>query len=150
MDLSKFGKNNKYAYFPSIAAAWSLTSEDFMKNDTLFNSLKLRIGYGRTGNQEFNPVDAALPVGVYTAYNLISAVHFDNPDLKWKKVSSIDAGLDFTLLHSRFWGSIHYFNKKTINPILDFVISQPTAGSGTIYKKMDGIQAQKGWVTIMV
>ena len=144
---SKFGKNNKYAYFPSIAAAWNLTSEDFMKNNTLFNSLKLRIGYGRTGNQEFNPVDAALPVGVYTAYNSISAVHFDNPDLKWETVSSVDAGLDFTLLHSRFWGFIDYFNKKTINPILDFVISQPTAGSGTIYKNMDGIQAQKGWVT---
>jgi TonB-dependent starch-binding outer membrane protein SusC len=144
---SKFGKNNRYAYFPSVAAAWNITNENFMKGGNIFNSLKLRVGYGQTGNQEFNPVDAALPVGVYNGYNSINAVHFANPDLKWETVESIDAGLDFTILHSRLWGFIDYFDKKTKNPILDFAISQPTAGTGTVYKNMDGVQAQKAWVT---
>ncbi len=144
---SKFGKNNRYAYFPSVAAAWNINNEDFMKDNRVFSSLKLRVGYGQTGNQEFNPVDAALPVGVYNSYNSLNAVHFGNPDLKWETVESVDAGVDFTLVGGRVWGFVDYFNKKTKNPILDFVISEPTAGSGTVYKNMDGTQAQKAWVT---
>jgi iron complex outermembrane receptor protein len=56
-------------------------------------------------------------------------------------------GLDFAILNNRVYGSVDYFQKKTTNPILDFAISEPTAGSGTVYKNMDGIQAQKAWVT---
>ena len=144
---SKFGKNNKYAYFPSVAGAWVITNEDFMANNTIFNSLKLRVGYGATGNQEFNPVDAALQTGTYNGYNNFSPNHFGNDDLKWETVTSIDAGLDFTILKSRVWGFIDYFSKKTKDPILDFVISQPTAGSGTVFKNMDGKQAQEATVT---
>jgi len=144
---SKFGKNNRYAYFPSVAAAWNINNENFMKGGNIFNALKLRVGYGQTGNQEFNPVDAALNVGIYNGYNSVNSVHFANPDLKWETVESIDIGLDFTILHNRVWGFIDYFDKKTKDPIVDFVISQPTAGTGTIYKNMDGKQAPKAWVT---
>ncbi|HRI20404.1 MAG TPA: SusC/RagA family TonB-linked outer membrane protein, partial [Panacibacter sp.] len=144
---SKFGKNNRYAYFPSVAAAWNISNEDFMKNGTFFNSLKLRVGYGQTGNQEFNPVDAALAVSTYNGYNNLGVNHFANPDLKWETVESIDAGIDFTILNKKVWGYVDYFSKKTKDPILDFAIAEPTAGSGTVYKNMDGIQAQKGWVT---
>lgn len=144
---SKFGKNNRYAYFPSVAVAWNVTNESFMQDVKLFNSLKVRVGYGQTGNQEFNPVDAALSVGTYNGYNNFSANHFANPNLKWETVKSIDAGIDFTILNKRVWGTVDYFNKRTDDPILDFVISEPTAGTGTVYKNMDGIQAQKAWVT---
>ncbi len=144
---SKFGANNKYAYFPSVAAAWNITNEEFMKRQKLFSQLKLRLGYGQTGNQEFNPVDAALQTGTYNGYNNFSINHFGNPDLKWETVSSVDGGIDFTILKSRVWGFIDYFSKTTKNPILDFAISQPTAGSGTIFKNMDGVQAQKATVT---
>jgi TonB-dependent starch-binding outer membrane protein SusC len=143
---SKFGKNNRYAYFPSAAFAWNITNEDFMKNIKAINSLKLRLGYGQTGNQEFNPVDAALSVATYNGFNSLNTNHFGNPDLKWETVSSINGGVDFNLFKNRVYGFIDYFSKKTTNPILDFVISQPTAGSGTVYKNLDGIQAQKGWV----
>lgn len=134
---SKFGKNNKYAYFPSVAAAWTISNEDFMKNNSAFNSLKLRIGYGETGNQEFNPVDAALQVQTYNSFNNSSVNHYGNPDLKWETVTSVDAGLDFTILHNKVWGFVDYFNKKTIDPIVDFPISLPSAG-GTVFKNMDG------------
>jgi iron complex outermembrane receptor protein len=144
---SKFGENNRYAYFPSVAAAWNISNEGFMKNMTFFNSLKLRAGYGQTGNQEFNPVDAALAVSTYNGYNNQGVNHFANPNLKWETVSSIDAGIDFTILNKKVWGFVDYFSKKTPDPILDFAVAEPTAGSGTIYKNMDGVQAQEGWVT---
>jgi len=134
---SKFGENNQYAYFPSVAAAWNITNEDFLKNNGIFNSLKLRVGYGQTGNQEFNPVDAALQTQTYNSYNNSSVNHYGNPDLKWETVSAIDAGVDFTLWKSRIWGYVDYFNKVTHNPIVDFPIALPSAG-GTVFKNMDG------------
>ena len=143
---SKFGSNNKYAYFPSVAAAWNITNEDFMKSSHLFNSLKLRIGYGQTGNQEFNPVDAALQTATYVGFSNLQVNHYGNPDLKWETVSSVDVGLDFSILKNRVWGFIDYFDKTTKDPIVEFPISQPTAG-GTSFKNMDGIQAQKATIS---
>lgn len=134
---SKFGENNKYAYFPSVAAAWNITNEDFMKNNGIFNSLKLRVGYGQTGNQEFNPVDAALQTQTYNSFNNATVNHYGNPDLKWETVTAIDAGVDFTLWKGRIWGYVDYFNKVTHDPIVDFPISLPSAG-GTVFKNMDG------------
>ena len=144
---SSFGSNNKYAYFPSVAAAWNVLNENFLKNNTLFSTLKLRVGWGETGNQQFNPVDAAYSVGVYNGYNNFSVSHFGNPDLKWETVTATNAGIDFAILNNKIFGTIDYFNKKTTDPILDFAISEPTAGSGTVYKNMDGKQAQEAWVT---
>ncbi|MFL5789203.1 MAG: SusC/RagA family TonB-linked outer membrane protein [Flavisolibacter sp.] len=144
---SKFGANNRYAYFPSFAAAWNITNEDFMKRNTIFNSLKLRVGYGITGNQEFNPVDIAFQPGTYNG-GAFSVNHFGNPNLKWESVTSVDAGIDFGIVHNRVWGYVDYFNKRTNDPILDFVISQPTAGGGTIYKNLDGKNGNpKAWLT---
>jgi TonB-dependent starch-binding outer membrane protein SusC len=143
---SKFGSNNKYAYFPSVAAAWNISNEGFMKGSTLFNSLKLRLGYGQTGNQEFNPVDAALQTATYVGFSNLQVNHYGNPDLKWETVSSVDVGLDFSILKNRVWGFVDYFNKKTSDPIVEFPISQPTAG-GTSFKNMDGIQAQKATIS---
>jgi TonB-dependent starch-binding outer membrane protein SusC len=143
---SNFGSNNKYAYFPSVAAAWNISNEGFMKGSKLFSMLKLRLGYGQTGNQQFNPVDAALQPGVYTGFNQFRVSHYGNADLKWETVTSIDAGLDFTILKNRVWGFVDYFSKKTTDPIVEFPIAQPTAG-GTVFKNMDGIQAQEGTIT---
>jgi len=150
---SKFGTNNKYAYFPSVALAWNITNENFMKNNTLFSNLKLRAGFGTTGNQEFNPVDAALPVAHYNGYQNLKPVHYGNPDLQWETVQSINAGVEFSILNNRVWGVVDYFSKKTVNPILDFTISEPTAGTGTVYKNLNGKTTQalgftpKAWVT---
>ena len=150
---SKFGANNKYAYFPSVAAAWNITNEDFMKNNSIFNSLKLRVGYGQTGNQEFNPTDVAYSVQTYNSYQNSQVLHYGNPDLRWETVTSTDAGIDFTILHNRVWGAVDYFDKKTTNPIFDFVVPRPTAGNGTLFKNMDGEThptvgyTQKAWIT---
>ncbi|OQP45794.1 SusC/RagA family TonB-linked outer membrane protein [Niastella populi] len=143
---SKFGSNNKYANFPSVAAAWTLTNEDFLKNNKLFNLLKLRIGYGSTGNQEF-AADAALEVYRYTNNATLSTVHFGNDDLKWETVKSVNAGVDFQLLNGRIYGSVDYFNKKTTDPIILLTIAQPS-GSATQYKNVDGAHVKNNGVEL--
>jgi TonB-linked SusC/RagA family outer membrane protein len=141
---SKFGSNNKYAYFPSAAAAWNISNENFMSG-SFFNNLKLRVGYGATGNQEFAP-DAPLDVFRYNSYQSVGFVHYGNPNLKWETVTSFDGGIDFAILHNRVSGYIDYFVKRTDDPIFLFTIAQPTAG-GTVYKNMDGNGTPKAWVT---
>lgn len=146
---SKFGTNNKYAYFPSVAVAWNINNEDFMKGATFFNSLKLRAGYGETGNQEF-PSDAAYDVYRYNSYQQLGSAHFGNPDLKWETVKSIDIGLDFSFLSNKVYGSIDYFDKKTDDPIFLTVISQPTQGGGSMYKNLNGAYVTNKGVEIGV
>lgn len=140
---SKFGKNNKYAYFPSLALAWNITNENFMKNISLFNSLKLRAGYGETGNQEFAP-DAPLDVYRYNSNGSVSAAHFGNDSLKWETVKSVDIGIDFAILKGRIYGSVDYFSKKTTDPIYLAVISQPSAGTSLYKNLLNSYVSNKG------
>jgi len=146
---NKFGKANRYGYFPSIAAAWNITKEDFMKDASIFDDLKLRAGYGITGNQEF-PADAALDVYRYNSYGSINTQHFGNDSLKWESVKSIDIGVDFTILKGRVFGSIDYFNKVTEDPIFLKAVSQPTGGGGTQYFNLNGAEVKNTGVEISV
>src|SRR5205809_7103152 len=77
---TKFGKNNKYGYFPSFAAAWNITREDFFKVDFI-NSLKIRAGWGKTGNQEF-PAGSAQARYSFGSNGSLGQVNNPNPDLK--------------------------------------------------------------------
>jgi iron complex outermembrane receptor protein len=145
---SKFGSNNKYATFPSVAVAWNISNEDFMKDIKLVNSLKLRVGYGETGNQEF-PADAALDVYRYTSNSSSPVQHFGNNNLKWETVKSLDVGLDFQLLNNRIYGSIDYFNKKTTDPIILKTIAQPS-GAATQYKNTTGAYVRNNGVEVSI
>ncbi|MBO9199456.1 MULTISPECIES: SusC/RagA family TonB-linked outer membrane protein [Niastella] len=134
---SKFGKSNKYGWFPSVAAAWTISNEDFMKDNGIVDNLKLRVGYGETGNQEFT-ADAAQTVYRYTSNGSLQTVHFGNDKLKWETVKAINAGIDFTLLKGRIWGTIDYFNKKTTDPIILTPVAQPTGLGGTLFYNYSG------------
>ena len=146
---SKFGSNNKYANFPSVAASWTVSGEDFMKDLKVINFLKLRVGYGETGNQEF-PADAALDVYRYTNNGTLSTLHFGNPDLKWETVKSVNAGIDFQLMGGRIYGAVDYFNKKTTDPIILKTISQPFPGASQYinitdaYVRNNGVEVSVG------
>ena len=129
---SKFGSNNKYAYFPSLAAAWIVSDEEFLKNNKIFNTLKLRLGYGQTGNQEF-PADASLASYQYSSFGSIRTNHFPSPNLKWETVLSYNGGVDFSVFNNRLNGAVDYFYKKTKDPIILSVISQPTGAGGVQY-----------------
>ena len=97
---SKFGKNNKYGYFPSVAAKWNISSEDFMKDSKLFSNLAVRASWGITGNQEF-PAGASQEQFGFNSYNNAGQFNVANPDLKWESTKSYNLGLDFALLKGK-------------------------------------------------
>lgn len=120
---SKFGSNNKYGYFPSFAAAWNISNEDFLKGNTLINNLKLRVGYGKVGNQDF-PSGASLNRFVFGQQS-VSRTNFGNEDLKWETSTTTNVGLDFDLFKSRLFGTLEWFDKKTTDPLYERTVAAP-------------------------
>ncbi|MET4082620.1 TonB-linked SusC/RagA family outer membrane protein [Pedobacter sp. UYP30] len=121
---SAFGVNNQYGYFPAVSAGWRIISEDFMRNLPLISDLKLRVGYGVSGNSlGFNAFSALLVYGTPAGNskflnngnisNAIGPVRNPNPNLKWESTATTNIGLDFGLLKNRITGSIDYYVKKT-------------------------------------
>lgn len=125
---NKFGKNNKYGYFPSVGAKWNISNEEFMKNSNLFSSLGLRASWGNTGNQEF-PSGASLEQFSSTAYNAAGQTNVANPDLKWEKTTTTDIGIDYSILKNRIYGSIDWYHKNTTNLLFQNSAIQPAPAS---------------------
>jgi TonB-linked SusC/RagA family outer membrane protein len=122
---SAFGINNRYGLFPAVSAAWRIINENFMKNLPVISDLKLRAGYGVSGNSVgFNAFTSLLVYGtpatggskfLYNGNitNAIGAAQSDNPDLKWESTATTNVGVDFGLLQNRITGSVDYYIKKT-------------------------------------
>ncbi|HEY0176935.1 MAG TPA: TonB-dependent receptor, partial [Pedobacter sp.] len=122
---SAFGVNNRWGLFPSVSGAWRIIKEDFMQNLPVISDLKLRIGYGVSGNSlGFNAFSALLLYGTPqggnkylnsngTISNAIGISQNPNPDLKWENTATTNIGLDFGLLKNRITGSLDYYIKKT-------------------------------------
>ena len=134
---SRFGENNRYAYFPSIAAAWNISNENFFKSVSFVNSLKLRVGWGQTGNQEF-PAGAALRRFLYTDNGGITQANFENPDLKWETSTTTNLGFDFSMFNSRFFGSFDYFFKKTTDVLFEQDVVQPGPAGPKFWVNLPG------------
>jgi TonB-dependent starch-binding outer membrane protein SusC len=130
---SKFGKNNKWGVFPSFAAAWAASEEDFLKDVSWLNNLKVRVGYGVTGNSE--------PIGPYrslTLYGPQGRYYFDgqfltgfgpnqleNPDLRWEKRSMFNVGIDFSILSNKISGSIEMYSSDTKDMLYEYGVPSP-------------------------
>src|SRR5439155_639838 len=122
---SKFGAGHRYGFFPSGAFAWRASDEAFVKRLGLFDDLKLRVSYGRTGNQDIGNYASLATLGS-TVYVLggARAIGFvpsslANPDLKWETTNGIDLGADVTVLGSRVTFTADYYSKKTHDLLLD-------------------------------
>jgi iron complex outermembrane receptor protein len=140
---SKFGENNKYGTFPSFSAAWNINKERFF-NVAAINMLKLRAGWGRTGNQEF-PAGASQERYAITGERASRLKNNANKDLKWQADEQLNLGLDFALFSNRITGTIDYFNKKTtdlVYPKQPFLPSSPDAAVTWI--NLPGIIRNKG------
>lgn len=140
---TRFGENNRYGYFPSLGFAWNMSDENFLKGNTVLSNLKLRLGWGRTGNQEF-PSGASL-----NRFSLngnpysVARTNYGNPDLKWETSTTSNVGVDFSLFNNRFYGSVDYFYKKTTDVLFERTLAAP-APAGRIWVNLDGYVLNKG------
>ncbi|HRQ51230.1 MAG TPA: SusC/RagA family TonB-linked outer membrane protein [Agriterribacter sp.] len=123
---SKFGANNKYAFFPSIGAAWRVSEEDFMKNNvnSIISDLKVRASYGTSGNQEigqYQSIAQTLPSTTVLNGSLQSTLipsYLGNPDLKWEISLQADAGVELGLFNNRINLTADYYNRVTRDLLL--------------------------------
>lgn len=122
---SKFGKNNKWGYFPAFSAAWRLSEEEFIKDLGIFSDLKFRIGYGLAGNNRIgsyqslalmNSVTAANGNGAQAGY---ASRQVPNPDLKWEANKTFNVGIDFGFLNQRITFSPEFYINRSSNLLLN-------------------------------
>jgi iron complex outermembrane receptor protein len=146
---SKFGENNKYGYFPSLAMGWNISNESFMQ-DSPFSNLKLRASWGQTGNQEIPskitqasftesksdndtyPLDPnATTLDDYPFGSIFTRLA--NPDIQWEVSTQTNIGIDFGLFDYRLTGTIDYFNKQSENVLLEVVPADPIQPTATYW-----------------
>ena len=125
---SKFGTNNKYGYFPSVGVRWVASNEDFLKGNKSINNLSVRASWGITGNQEY-PAGSSQEQFALNAFNNAPQVVNGNPDLKWEKSTTINAGVDFSLLAGKLYGSFDYYDRSTTNILFQTIAIQPAPSS---------------------
>lgn len=130
---SVFGVNNKWGNFPSASVAWQINKESFMSNQSLFNELKLRAGWGITGNQQgLGPQNSISLVGEagstyfageqITNFNIIQNA---NADLQWETKTQTNLGLDFALINNRLRGTVDVYTATTDNLLFNYTVPQP-------------------------
>jgi TonB-linked SusC/RagA family outer membrane protein len=121
---SKFGKDNQFAFFPSVAAAWRVSEEDFMKNSKTFNNLKIRASYGASGNQEIGQFqDRAQYVVSQTVLAdanqaVILPGYIGNSGLKWERSLQVDGGVELAMLDNRINLNVDVYSRTTKDLLL--------------------------------
>jgi TonB-linked SusC/RagA family outer membrane protein len=141
---SKFGKNNKYAFFPSAAAAWALHEEEFLKSAGFLSELKLRTSIGTIGNQAINPYQSLPLVGPYgqgvfnnganppAYYTSSQPTSYNNPNLKWETTRQFNIGLDAAAFSGRVQLTVDWFQKYTYDLLLNTPIPVTSGFESTV------------------
>jgi len=153
---SRFGENNRYGIFPSGAFAWKINEEDFMGD--AMSTLKLRLSYGITGNQDglgygrfvrrerystATNGDPNISDGGDVNVPGITTVEFANPDLKWEETTQYNVGLDFGFANDRFSGSVDVYRKETRDLLLNIEAAQPSP-QPTFFQNLDAVVLNQG------
>lgn len=132
---SKFKKGNRTEFFPSAALAWRIEQEEFLKNTTWVDQLKLRVGYGKTGSQSISPynsfynydqvIDYANSIG--DKQLAIAVANLQNSDLKWETTAAYNGGVDFSLFKGRLGGSVDVYYKETNDLLIQKALPTSTS-----------------------
>ncbi|MEH6680438.1 MAG: SusC/RagA family TonB-linked outer membrane protein [Sediminicola sp.] len=148
---SRFGPNNNYGYFPSAAFAWKLNEEEFIGE--AFSTLKLRLSYGITGNQDGLGYGRFVRRERYSGGNIndggsinppgITTVDFANPDLKWEETTQYAVGLDFGFGSDRLTGSVDVYRKETRDLLLNVEAAQPSP-QPFFFQNLDAVVLNQG------
>lgn len=130
---SAFGSNNRWGTFPAVSVGWRITNESFMKEQNVFSDLKLRIGYGISGNSlGFDPMISKMKYGLTGVTYIngeqvqsIGVTQNENPDLKWESTIMTNIGIDFAVLKGRITGTIEVYDKETKDLIWYYPVKVP-------------------------
>lgn len=153
---SKFGNNHKWAMFPSVSAAWRIDEESFLDDMTFIDELKLRAGYGISGNQDgIDPYKSLQLYGAsgqyydngkwYTAYQISQNA---NPDLKWEETSMLNIGVDFSFADSRINGTVEFYDKQTKDLLYNYSVPVPPYLYSTMLANV-GSMSNKGFEVLL-
>lgn len=135
---SRFGKNNRYGYFPSASVAWRISQENFMKDISWISDLKVRTSYGITGNNSIGDYSSiglmqnanyVLGTGSGKVVNGIALSTLSNDDLTWEKTRQIDVGLELAILDSRLSLTVDFYHRKTTDLLMNVDIPTITGFS---------------------
>ncbi|MEO8822270.1 MAG: TonB-dependent receptor [Ginsengibacter sp.] len=146
---SRFGVNNKFAFFPSGAVAWRLSQEDFLKDSRSVSNLKIRASYGLTGNSEIGSYrsQANLRTNAYpfngTRASGTAIGTLANPNLRWEKTAQFDIGADLGILDNRISIEADYYYKNTHDLLLDAPV--PSTSGYTVVTRNVGSMVNKGF-----
>jgi TonB-dependent starch-binding outer membrane protein SusC len=166
---SKFGANNKYGYFPSVALGWNIINESFMSN-SFFQNLKIRASWGQTGNQEIpakitresfsesrlttggqsvNTYPLAPNATSISGYPFgVAFTRVANPNLQWEVSTQTDIGIDFALLDYRLTGTLDYFSKSSSELILEVQTPDPVSVLPTVWTNINDMIIQNSGVEL--
>ncbi len=129
---SRFGENNKWGWFPAASLGWRINKESFMNSVTWVNDLKLRVGFGTTGNQEFANYQSLImmaPAGQFLYngqwINSYAPTSNPNPNLRWEKKQEFNAGIDFSILNNRLSGVVDYYYRKSTDLLYTYPVNVP-------------------------
>ena len=148
---SRFGANHRWGNFWAISGGWRISKEKFMKDITWINDLKLRAGYGVTGNNDFGSgytVRTYKSNDMWPTYGIwqpgYGSTRNINPDLKWEEKKEFDVGIDFSILHNRISGKFDYYVRKVDDMLFEVPAPQPPMVFSTIMKNA-GTLTNRGW-----
>ena len=129
---SRFGANNKWGWFPAVSLGWRITGEDFMQGKNGVDDLKLRLGFGVTGNNlasDLRSVAMLSNAGTFwyngKYVNTYAVTQNVNPDLRWEKKYEYNLGLDFAFLDNRLYGSLDVYYRQTRDLLWDYEVPTP-------------------------
>ena len=162
---SKFGKNNRYGYFPSVALGWNITKEDFLSESEIVNNLKLRASWGKTGSQE---IPSKITKASYTEGNIGNNTYpldpsatdlsgypygsiftrLANPNIQWEVSTQTNIGLDFSLFNNRFSGTVDYFNKVSNNILLEVTPVDPIQPAKTYWTNIPNMEIKNSGIEL--
>lgn len=152
---SRFGKNHKWGWFPAVSLGWRISREAFLRDVEWLNELKIRGGYGVTGNQDFSNYKSLILMTTAGKFwyngqwiNTYQPASNPNPDLQWEKKKEFNIGLDAQLFNSRLNVTFDYYHRTTDNLLYNYTVPTPPYIFNTLFTNVGKVTNQGVELTI--
>ena len=152
---SRFGENNKWGWFPAVSIGWRINREHFLRDVNWINELKIRAGYGVTGNQDFSNYKSLILMSKAGMFwyngkwiNTYQPASNPNPDLKWEKKKEFNVGVDFQVLDNRLGVTFDYYHRTTDNLLYNYTVPTPPYIYNTLFTNVGKVTNQGVELTI--